>query len=83
MADVEIKEATSWGLVDGVTTNPSLIAKAGRPYAEVLREICNLMDGPVSAEVIATEAAAMVEEGEKLARLHPNIVVKCPLTWKD
>jgi transaldolase len=79
-ADVkEIKEAASWGLVDGVTTNPTLIAKAGRPFADVLREICNLVDGPVSAEVVATEAAAMVEEGEKLARVHPNIVVKCPL----
>jgi transaldolase len=79
-ADVkEIKEAASWGLVDGVTTNPSLIAKAGRPFTDVLREICNLVDGPVSAEVVATEAAAMVEEGEKLARVHPNIVVKCPL----
>ncbi len=79
-ADVkEIKEAASWGLVDGVTTNPSLIAKAGRPYADVLREICGLVDGPVSAEVVALEAGAMLEEGEKLARIHPNIVVKCPL----
>ncbi len=75
----EIREAASWGLVDGVTTNPSLIAKAGRPYAEVLREICEIVDGPVSAEVVATEASAMLEEGEKLARIHPNIVVKCPL----
>lgn len=79
-ADVdEIREAASLGLVDGVTTNPSLLAKAGRPWAELLREICGLVDGPVSAEVVATEAAAMVEEGGKLARLHPNIVVKCPL----
>jgi transaldolase len=79
-ADVnEIREAASWGLVDGVTTNPSLIAGTGRPYAEVLREICNTVDGPVSAEVVATEAAAMLEEGERLAALHPNIVVKCPL----
>jgi transaldolase len=75
----EIREAASWGLVDGVTTNPSLIAKSGRPYAEVLREICEIVDGPVSAEVVATEAGAMLEEGEKLARIHPNIVVKCPL----
>jgi transaldolase len=80
-ADVnEIKEAAALGLADGVTTNPSLIAKTGRPYAEVLREICQTVDGPVSAEVVATEAPAMLEEGEKLARLHPNIVVKCPLT---
>jgi transaldolase len=80
-ADVnEIKEAVALGLADGVTTNPSLIAKTGRPYAEVLREICQIVNGPVSAEVVATEAPAMLEEGEKLARLHPNIVVKCPLT---
>jgi len=80
-ADVnEIKEAVTLGLADGVTTNPSLIAKTGRPYAEVLREICQIVNGPVSAEVVATEAPAMLEEGEKLARLHPNIVVKCPLT---
>ena len=79
-ADVnEIHEAASWGLVDGVTTNPSLIARTGRPYADVLREICEAVDGPVSAEVVSTEAAAMLEEGERLARLHPNIVVKCPL----
>ena len=75
----EIKEAASWGLVDGVTTNPSLIAKSGRQYEEVLREICSLVDGPISAEVVATEAEAMIKEGEKLARIHPNIVVKCPL----
>jgi transaldolase len=80
-ADInEIRESVSWGLADGVTTNPSLIAKAGRPYAEVLREICETVNGPVSAEVVATEAPAMLEEGQKLARLHPNIVVKCPLT---
>ena len=79
-ADVkEIKEAASWGLVNGVTTNPSLIAKSGRQYEEVLREICGLVDGPISAEVVATEAEAMIKEGEKLARIHPNIVVKCPL----
>ncbi len=75
----EIREAASWGLVDGVTTNPSLIAKTGRPYEDVLRDICELVDGPISAEVVATEAGAMLEEGEKLARIHPNIVVKCPM----
>ena len=79
-ADVaEIREAASWGLVDGVTTNPSLMAKTGRPYHDVLREICEIVDGPISAEVVATEAALMIEEGEKLARIHKNIVVKCPL----
>jgi transaldolase len=75
----EIREAASWGLVDGVTTNPSLIAKSGRPYHDVLKEICEIVDGPISAEVVATEAAVMLEEGEKLARIHPNIVVKCPM----
>ena len=80
-ADVnEIKEAAALGLADGVTTNPSLIARTGRPYAEVLREICQIVNGPVSAEVVATEAPAMLEEGVKLAGMHPNIVVKCPLT---
>jgi transaldolase len=80
-ADVnEVREATDWGLVDGVTTNPSLIAKTGRPYADVLRELCQIVDGPISAEVVAREAALMVEEGQKLARLDPKIVVKCPLT---
>jgi len=76
----ELREALTWGLIDGVTTNPSLLAKTGRPYAEVLREICSLIDGPVSAEVVSTSAPQMLEEGEKLARLHPNIVVKCPVT---
>jgi transaldolase len=75
----EIREAASWGLVDGVTTNPSLIAKSGRPYHDVLKEICEIVDGPISAEVVATEASVMLEEGEKLARIHPNIVVKCPM----
>jgi len=76
----ELREALTWGLIDGVTTNPSLLAKTGRPYAEVLREICSMTDGPVSAEVVSSAAPQMLEEGEKLARLHPNIVVKCPVT---
>src|SRR6185437_13575714 len=76
----EIREIAELGLADGVTTNPSLLAKSGRPYAEVLREICELIDGPVSAEVVATEAPLMLEEGQKLAALHRNIVVKCPMT---
>ena len=79
-ADVaEIREAASWGVLDGVTTNPSLVAKTGRDFETVLREICALVDGPVSAEVVSTEASGMVEEGERLARIHRNIVVKCPL----
>ena len=76
----EIREIADLGLADGVTTNPSLLAKTGRPYAEVLREICEIIDGPVSAEVVATEAPLMLEEGQKLAALHRNIVVKCPMT---
>jgi transaldolase len=76
----EIREAVSWGITDGVTTNPSLLARTGRPYAELLREICETIDGPVSAAVVANDAATMLEEGEKLARIHPNIVVKCPVT---
>jgi transaldolase len=79
-ADVgEIREAHSWGIVDGVTTNPSLVAKTGRDFEVVLREICSLVDGPVSAEVVSTDVAGMVEEGERLARIHRNVVVKCPL----
>lgn len=80
-ADVaEIREVAGWGLADGVTTNPSLLARTGRPYAEVLGEICDLVDGPVSAEVVSTDAPAMLEEGQKLARLSPQMVVKCPVT---
>jgi len=80
-ADVgEIREAHSWGVVDGVTTNPSLVAKTGRDFETVLREICAIVDGPVSAEVVSTDAPGMVEEGERLARIHRNIVVKCPMT---
>src|SRR5437899_5530154 len=80
-ADVgEIREAHSWGVLDGVTTNPSLVAKTGRDFETVLREICGIVDGPVSAEVVSTEAPGMVEEGERLSRIHRNVVVKCPMT---
>lgn len=75
----EIEEAASYGLVDGVTTNPSLVAKEGRSFKEVLLEICRLVDGPISAEVVSVEADAMVKEGKELAKIHQNIVVKCPL----
>src|SRR5437762_7003241 len=79
-ADVgEIREAHSWGVLDGVTTNPSLVAKTGRDFETVLREICGIVDGPVSAEVVSTDAPGMVEEGERLSRIHRNIVVKCPM----
>ena len=76
----EIREAASLGLVDGVTTNPSLLAKEKAPYLEVLAEICALVPGPISAEVVATDAPGMVREGRDLAKIAPNIVVKCPLT---
>ncbi len=81
-ADVAaIAELNELGMVDGVTTNPSLILKSGRDITEVTREICELVDGPVSAEVVATEADAMITEGRKLAGIAPNITVKLPLTW--
>lgn len=75
----EIQEAASLGLLDGVTTNPSLVAKEGRIFKEVLIEICNIVDGPISAEVVSLEADAMVKEGKVLAKIHKNIVVKVPL----
>jgi transaldolase len=75
----EIQEAASLGLLDGVTTNPSLVAKEGRVFREVLVEICNIVDGPISAEVVSVEADAMVKEGRELAKIHKNIVVKVPL----
>jgi len=79
-ADVaEVREVQSWGIVDGVTTNPSLVAKSGRSLESVINEICTIVDGPISAEVVATEASAMIEEGERLAKIHKNIVVKCPM----
>ncbi|HZP42946.1 MAG TPA: fructose-6-phosphate aldolase [Candidatus Binatia bacterium] len=76
----EVREANSWGILDGVTTNPSLVAKSGRPFEAVVREICEIVDGPVSAEVVSLDAPAMVEEGERLTRIHENVVVKCPMT---
>lgn len=76
-----IAELNATGMVDGVTTNPSLIKKSGRDILEVTKEICDLVEGPVSAEVIATEADAMIEEGRKLAKIADNIAVKLPLTW--
>lgn len=76
----EIKEAASLGLIDGVTTNPTLMAKEGRRPEEVLREICNLTSGPVSAEVISLDADGMVEEARRLVGIARNIVVKIPLT---
>jgi transaldolase len=75
----EIQEAASLGLLDGVTTNPSLVAKEGRSFKEMLVEICNIVDGPISAEVVSLEADTMVKEGKGLAKIHKNIVVKVPL----
>ena len=75
----EIAEAARMGILDGVTTNPSLVSKEGRDFKDLILEICQLVDGPVSAEVVSVEADAMVEEGLELARIHPNVVVKCPL----
>ena len=81
-ADVtEIRDLAETGLVDGVTTNPSLIAQSGRDFVEVVQEICGIVDGPVSAEVTATETSAMVEEGRKLAKIASNVAIKVPLTW--
>ena len=77
----EIRDLAATGLVDGVTTNPSLVAKSGRDFTEVVKEICAIVDGPVSAEVTATEADAMVEEGRKLAKIADNVAIKVPLTW--
>jgi len=76
----EIRKAVALGMVDGVTTNPSLIAKENRPFEELLREICELVDGPVNGEAVSLDAEGMVEEGRKLAAFHPNIVVKIPMT---
>ena len=76
----EIKEALSMGMVDGVTTNPSLIAREGRVFEEVIKEISEIVDGPISAEVISLEAAGMVKEARELANIHKNIVIKVPMT---
>jgi transaldolase len=75
----EIKEAHSMGMVDGVTTNPSLIAKEKRPFEQIIRDICEIVDGPISAEVIAVDAAGMVAEARELAKIHANIVIKIPM----
>ncbi len=76
----EIREAASLGVVDGVTTNPSLVAKEGRDFNQVITEICSIVDGPISAEVVSLEADKMVAEGVELAKIHKNIVVKLPIT---
>ncbi|MBU0731134.1 MAG: fructose-6-phosphate aldolase [Proteobacteria bacterium] len=75
----EIRQAADMGMVDGVTTNPSLIAREKKPFEEILKEICNTVDGPISAEVVSLDADGMVKEGKKLAAIHPNIVIKVPM----
>ena len=77
----EIKRINEWGILDGVTTNPSLIAKeSGKPFEAIIEEICAIVNGPISAEVIALDAPTMIKEGRLLAKIHPNVVVKVPLT---
>ena len=75
----EIREAVAMGAVDGVTTNPSLLAKAGKPTKKAIAEICEVVDGPISAEVVATDTQGILKEGRELAKIHPNVVVKVPL----
>ena len=76
----ELKAGARWGIIDGVTTNPSLIAKEGVPIEEQIRKICDIIDGDISAEVIAVETDEMLVQGRKLAKIHKNVVVKVPLT---
>ena len=77
----DIRRINAWGILDGVTTNPSLIAKeSGRAFEAIIEEICGIVNGPISAEVIALDAPTMIKEGRELAKIHPNVVVKVPLT---
>jgi len=76
----EIRQAASWGIIDGVTTNPSLIAREGRDFVEVVKEICQIVDGPISAEVVSQDAAGMLREAEPLLEIHKNITIKIPMT---
>ena len=76
----EIREINDLGIIDGVTTNPTLIAREGRDFKEVVNEITSLVDGPISAEVISTNAEGMITEAKELTQIHPNIVIKVPLT---
>jgi transaldolase len=81
-ADIaDIRDLAATGMVDGVTTNPSLVAKSGRNFLETIREICSIVEGPVSAEVAAIDGDMMIEEGRKLAAIAQNVAVKVPLTW--
>ena len=75
-----IREVNSWGILDGVTTNPTLVSKEGRTFEELIREICSIVDGPISAEAVSIDAEGMVKEARELAKIHRNIVVKIPMT---
>ncbi len=76
----EIREVNSWGVICGVTTNPSLIAKEGRDFKEVINTICEIVDGPISAEVVSMDAEGMVKEAREYAKWHPNVIIKVPMT---
>ncbi|MBI5328227.1 MAG: fructose-6-phosphate aldolase [Deltaproteobacteria bacterium] len=76
----EIKKANEWGLVDGVTTNPSLVSREGRDFKDLIKEICSIVDGPISAEAISLDADGMIKEARELSKIHKNIVVKIPMT---
>jgi transaldolase len=76
----EIRKGVDWGIVDGVTTNPTLIAKEGKPIREQIAAICEIVGGPVNAEVVAVETKDMIREGNDLAKIHGNVIVKCPMT---
>ena len=79
-ADIsEIKKAAEYGLIDGVTTNPSLVSKTGKDLITVLKEICEVVEGPISAEVVSTDSSGMIQEAQQLAKIHPNIVIKIPM----
>lgn len=75
-----IREVASWGVLDGVTTNPTLVAKEGADFHQRIRDICQIVDGPISAEVVSTQADGMVKEGRELSKIHKNVYVKCPVT---
>ena len=76
----EIKEAAKLGLIDGITTNPTLIAKEGKEFMQIVEEICQIVDGPISLEAVSTQSKDMVKEAQDLAKIHPNVVVKIPMT---
>lgn len=76
----KIREVSSWGILDGVTTNPSLVAKENTDFETLVREICGIVDGPISAEVMSVKAVDMVEEARRLTKIHPNVIIKVPMT---